>query len=101
MVHAYCSRSGTWSPSCLSHPILLGSSWQHPEPQYDNWSKHRYPHWLLWLAVHLHYICASHLSAVTLSELILDRYLVCEPEITRSDIQRLGWQIEVCQHKHG
>ena len=32
------------------------------------------------------YICASHLSAVIIPELILGPYLVCEPEITRSDI---------------
>jgi hypothetical protein len=55
----------------------------------------------LWIAVHLHYVCTSHLSAVTIPELVLEPYLVCNPKITRSEIQRSGRKIHVCQHKHG
>src|ERR1700733_13130012 len=99
MAHAYCSRSGTCSPSCLSLPILLWASRRHTEHQYDNWFEHHCSHWALWLGVHVYYICASHLSAVTIPELILSPYLVCEPEIAWSDIQRSGWQIEVGQQK--
>src|SRR6266852_8168231 len=99
MVHAYCSRSGTCSPSCLSLPILRGASRRHAEDQYDSWTEHHCSHWALWLAVHLYYVCASHLSAVTIPELILGAYLVCESEITQSDIQRSGWEIEDRQHK--
>lgn len=66
MVHAYRSRGGTRSPPSFSLPILCGACRHHPERQPDNLVEYRCFHRHLWFAVHLHYVGAGHLSAVTL-----------------------------------
>jgi hypothetical protein len=60
------------------------------------WGVYHRSHRHMWLAVHLHHACASNLSAVTIPDIILRRYLVCSSKITGSEIRRPRRRIKVC-----
>ena len=81
VVPTYCSRGGPWSPSCLPLSILCGACRLYPGHKRDNWAEHDRSNRHMRLAVHLHHACASNLSTVTIPDVVLRRYLVCDSKL--------------------
>src|SRR6266849_8269323 len=101
MVHADGRRGCPWTSPHLPVPILcrawrLATTYQH-----KSCSKYHCSHRRQWPAIHLHDICAHHISAIALPELIFWHFLVFDPEVVWPEIQgsRIRWRNETCEYE--
>ncbi|KAF8490532.1 hypothetical protein F5888DRAFT_1951006 [Russula emetica] len=87
----------------LPVPILCRAWRLATKYQHKSSSEYHYSHRRQRPPVHLHDICAHHISAIALPEFIFRHFLVFVSEGTRPEIQGswIQWRNEICEHEHG
>src|SRR5882762_5831298 len=103
MAHAEGGRGCPWISPRLAIPILSRARRLTTAYRQKSCSNYHRSHRCQRPAIHLHNICAHHISAIAVPEFVFWYSLVFDAEVAWSEIQgsRTRWRNEICEWGHG